>query len=225
MSSNANTAIIQAFSLEGTRTGWKQEEENLLFEEAAKAQEENRPLKSVFDIVALKTGRKPNSIRNYYYARIKENPQCHQRSPAFIPFRQEEIWDLLVNVLSEQARGVSVRACTLKMGRGDTKAMLRYQNKYRSLIRTNEPLVREVVRYMKENNMPCIDPYEDLPSGCRRVGRPRKEDPREISLQTLLGSISQLARLAEEGAQAKARLAELEAQLQQSSLYEHASLD
>ena len=54
------------------RAGWKQEEEELLFKEITSSESSGRPLKKVFEAVAEKTGRKPNSIRNFYYARIKE---------------------------------------------------------------------------------------------------------------------------------------------------------
>ena len=57
---------------------------------------------------------------------------------------EEEMRALLRTVLAEQAKGISVRACTLNMGKGDTKTMLRYQNKYRSLIRTNPEFVQKV---------------------------------------------------------------------------------
>ena len=54
------------------RTGWKKEEDTLLFAEIEKSVGRGTPLKSVFEAVAEQTGRKPNSVRNYYYARIKE---------------------------------------------------------------------------------------------------------------------------------------------------------
>lgn len=189
MNSNANTALIQAFSLHRTRSGWKSDEEELLWNEVRKAREEGRALKSVFDIVADKTGRKPNSIRNYYYARAKENPEESNRSPAFVPFSDQEIWDLLLNVLSAQAKGISVRACTLSMGSNDTRAMLRYQNKYRSLIKTNPALVRQVMQYMKDNNMSCYDPY-DQEYSARKAGRPRKYQASDGSDQLIQGIIS-----------------------------------
>lgn len=54
------------------RTGWKKEEDTLLFAEIEKSVGRGTPLKSVFEAVAEQMGRKPNSVRNYYYARIKE---------------------------------------------------------------------------------------------------------------------------------------------------------
>ena len=114
------------------RLGWSAQEDALLFEQVQAARENGASLKSVFEQVAQHTGRKPNSIRNYYYVRIKQGGfDCPQgvHSPAFVPFTDGEIKALLTAVLGAQARGMSVRACTLEMGAGDNRAMLRYQNK------------------------------------------------------------------------------------------------
>ncbi len=143
------------------RAGWSVEEEALLFAEAERARGGGLPLKSVFETVASATGRKPNSIRNYYYARVKdgaaEGSSFH--SAAFVPFTREEVRQLLRTVLSAQARGVSVRACTLSMGNGDTRSMLRYQNKYRSVVKNDPVFVREILAELEAEGLPAHDPY------------------------------------------------------------------
>lgn len=159
------------------RLGWSQSEDTLLFEAVGKARTEGAPLKAVFDEVATQTGRKPNSIRNYYYARVKQSDDATCKmphNPAFVPFHDDEIVQLLKTVLSAQAKGMSVRACTLQMGKGDNRAMLRYQNKYRSLLKSNSELVRAVVQEMRDNNEPTVDPFVRA-STTHRVGRPRKQ--------------------------------------------------
>ena len=185
MSKGASIALMREPSASIARTGWRSDEENLLWSEVKTARSEGRPLKSVFDSVASKTGRKPNSIRNFYYAKVREDPE-HEHSPAFVPFTQDEIWDLLVTVLSAQARGQSVRACTLDMGRGDTRAMLRYQNKYRAL----------------ENDMPSVDPYEK--GLAKRRARKQREDADGMK------SLAVIMRLSGELEDALRRIAELE---------------
>lgn len=84
------------------RTGWKKEEDTLLFAEIEKSVGRGTPLKSVFEAVAEQTGRKPNSVRNYYYARIKEKDLSTTalHAGAFVPFTEEEIHSLLRTVLS-----------------------------------------------------------------------------------------------------------------------------
>lgn len=146
-----------------TRSGWSDAEEKLLFEHAKLARENGQPLKSVFDEVAVQTGRKPNSIRNYYYAKVKEGA-CEGaafHSAAFVPFKESEVRELMRTVLAAQARGMSVRACTLNMGGGDTKKMLRYQNKYRAVIKSDPALVREIILELEAEGSPAFDPYRD----------------------------------------------------------------
>lgn len=155
------------------RAGWSTAEENLLFTQIEAGREENLPLKTVFERVAAATGRRPNSVRNYYYARVKEQDLQDKalHVGAFVPFDEAEIRALLRTVLSAQANGISVRACTLSMGEGDNKAMLRYQNKYRSLLKTRPQLVREVAEELRREGV-HFDPYSTArPS---KAGRPRK---------------------------------------------------
>ena len=66
------------------RSGWKEEESRLLFDTVRAAAEDGRSLREVFQEVGGQLQRKPNSIRNYYYARIRETPELSTR-PA--PFR------------------------------------------------------------------------------------------------------------------------------------------
>lgn len=156
-----------------SRAGWSDAENERLFLMAAEAAKDSRPLKSVFDNFAAASGRRPNSVRNYYYARVKLGDAAFSHTPAFVPFTDAESESLLKSVLSAQAGGESVRSCTLRLGGGDDRAMLRYQNKYRSLVRTNPNLVRRVLSALKAQGLPCVDPY--LPrTGAKRVGRPKK---------------------------------------------------
>ena len=55
------------------RAGWSDSENKLLWETADEAQQQGLPLKAVFEQIARKTGRRPNSIRNYYYAQVRQH--------------------------------------------------------------------------------------------------------------------------------------------------------
>ena len=105
--------------------GWTQQEDRLLLSAAQSARLDGRALRSVFEDVAAQTGRKPNSIRNYYYERIKqsdvESELC--RSAAFVPFERDEVRAMLRTILAQRAKGISVRSCTLAMGNGDTRSI------------------------------------------------------------------------------------------------------
>ena len=154
--------------------GWSKAEEGLLFSEIEDGRVDNLPLKAVFERVAAATGRKPNSVRNYYYARVKEQDlkDVALHVGAFLPFNEADIRSLLRTVLSAQANGISVRACTLSMGDGDNKAMLRYQNKYRALLKTRPQLVNEVAAELAGEGV-SFDPYS-ISSRPSKAGRPRK---------------------------------------------------
>ncbi len=178
-----------------SRLGWSAHEDDFLFEAVRRARKDGAPLKAVFDEVAQATGRKPNSIRNYYYARVKQGGETDTllpHNPAFVPFSEKEIHELLTTVLSAQALGMSVRACTLNMGSGENRAMLRYQNKYRSLLKSNPDLVLSVVQELREKGLPAFNPYERV-SSVRRPGRPRKQNTN--LLEAVGGVVNQLDRV------------------------------
>ena len=164
----------QAVMKTGRRAGWSETENRLLWETADAAQQQGLPLKGVFEQIARETGRRPNSIRNYYYERIKqgdvESELC--RSAAFVPFERDEVRAMLRTILAQRAKGVSVRSCTLAMGNGDTRSMLRYQNKYRSVIKKDPALVREVMAELTSEGIAAFDPYgQPLAARRERLGR------------------------------------------------------
>ena len=200
------------------RAGWKQEEEELLFKEIESSESSGRPLKKVFEAVAEKTGRKPNSIRNFYYARIKEKDLSTTalHAGAFVPFSEEEIHSLLRTVLSAQANGISVRSCTMSMGGGDNKAMLRYQNKYRALLKNRPKLVEQVAAELKEEGVD-FDPYMRKP--LRRERNAGRLDKIEgIDGDSFMDGLERLITAASEAsrkeAASKAVIAELRAKIQ-----------
>lgn len=142
------------------RAGWSDSESERLWEEVRSIREQGLPLKSAFENMAAYTGRKPNSIRNYYYAKVKECAgDILSEKGAFTPFTSEEIEELIEKVLSAQAQGMSVRGITMKMGQGDKRAMLRYQNKYRSMVKNNPDVVRKVLERMRADGRQAFDPY------------------------------------------------------------------
>lgn len=199
-------------------TGWSAEEDAQLLEKAAAAQRHGQPMRSVFEEMALLSGRRPNSVRNYYYARVKtDEGKTIAHNPAFVPFTPEESRRLLSDVLTAQAAGESVRACTLRLAEGDNRRMLRYQNKYRQLIKSDPALVRGVVASLRKRALPAFDPYAP-PTDKKRAGRPKKQ-PRELAelvetlsrvegldVAALLQSLGALAVSAVNGAKAQRQL-------------------
>lgn len=165
----------QAISKTGRRTGWSERENQLLWETADEAQQQGLPLKAVFEQIAQATGRRPNSIRNYYYAQVRNREDGHPHAARFVPFTQEEVDWLMEQVLTARAAGQSVRSCLQKLSGGDHSLMLRYQNKYRAVIKSRPDYVRALVEKLNGEGVMCDAPQvnhrsrSDLNASCVRL--------------------------------------------------------
>ena len=153
--------------------GWQPEEIDLLFASVKEAAEAGRPLRDVFSDVGEKLSRKPNSIRNYYYARVREQPALAVRQTPFRAFSPEELDGLLRHVLMGRGQGKSVRACVSELAQGDRAGMLRYQNKYRSILKNKPEMLKAVAESLRAEGLPCPDAVVS----CRRYERPAKAAP------------------------------------------------
>ena len=60
-----------------TRAGWQEDETTRLFTAVKEASATGAPLRSVFESLSDDLGRKPNSIRNYYYAQTRLRELLH----------------------------------------------------------------------------------------------------------------------------------------------------
>ena len=165
----------QAVMKTGRRSGWSESENKLLWETADEAQQQGLPLKSVFEEIAQRTGRRPNSIRNYYYAQVRTREDGANHTARFVPFTQPEVDWLMEQVLTARAEGQSVRSCLQKLSGGDHSLMLRYQNKYRAVIKSRPEYVREIVEKLNGEGVMCDAPQvnhrtrSDLNASCARL--------------------------------------------------------
>ena len=186
------------------KTGWTDQETNLLWETAQAAQQSGAALKSVFEQIAQRTGRRPNSIRNYYYAQVRERLGSHKQTARFVPFEPDEVMSLLDQVLRDKANGKSVRACLHRLSQGDHSLMLRYQNKYRSIIKTRPDLVQQAVDALNSEGIqvqtPMVkvrahrslpDALSSLSSKAHQHGDPELVRAIETLSEYLLGEKSQ----------------------------------
>lgn len=148
----------QAIKRINRRSGWSEYENNLLWETADEAQQEGLPLKTVFERISEKTGRRPNSIRNYYYAQVRRREGDSVHTARFVPFTQIEVDDLMEKVLRARANGQSVRSCLQEISGGDHSLMLRYQNKYRSVVKTRPEYVKKLVDDLNAQGIECVTP-------------------------------------------------------------------
>jgi len=140
------------------RSGWSEKETNMLWETADEAQMQGLPLKAVFEQIAEKTGRRPNSIRNYYYAQVRRKAGGDHPNARFVPFTEDEVEWLIRQVLIGRSEGMSVRACLQKLSDGDHSLTLRYQNKYRAVLKSKPELVRKIVEELNEEGISCTEP-------------------------------------------------------------------
>ena len=147
--------------------GWQQQEIDLLFEQVRQAAQNGQPLRDVFAKVGGELNRRPNSIRNFYYARVREEPELSARRTPFRSFTSEEVSHLLRQVLIGRGEGQSVRAVVTRMAQGDRAGMLRYQNKYRSILKNHPEMLMEVAQELRAEGLPC----PENAAACRRYER------------------------------------------------------
>ena len=159
--------------------GWQQEEIDLLFSAVSEAAEQGKPLRDVFADVGEALSRKPNSIRNFYYARVRETPGLAVRQTPFRSFTKDEVHHLLRQVLIGRGRGQSVRACVTEMAGGDRAGMLRYQNKYRSILKNKPEMLMEVAQELRMEGLPC----PENAAACRHYERASRPDDAMERLQ------------------------------------------
>lgn len=123
---------------------WEEKEVKTLLNEVKDCCKKGLSLKDAFYLHAQKFGRKPNSVRNYYYHEIsllekdsiraekvefdKENHKISEIK--FFSLEQEKELIKKIDTLVES--GFSVRRACLTLANNDASKMLRYQNKYRN---------------------------------------------------------------------------------------------
>ncbi len=152
--------------------GWQQQEIDLLFSAVSEAAEQGKPLRDVFADIGAALNRKPNSIRNFYYARVRETPGLAVRQTPFRSFTQDEVHHLLRQVLIGRGKGQSVRACVTELADGDRAGMLRYQNKYRSILKNKPEMLMEVAEELRLEGLPCPENV----AACRHYERASRPD-------------------------------------------------
>lgn len=141
------------------KNGWSEQETALLASAVQAANEKGASLRSVFEETGRQLGRKPNSVRNYYYMQLREKEDFSvRRAEPFVLFTEAEVEQLVRQVILAQSRGQSVRSCVLEMSGGDKTTMLRYQNKYRAVLRKKPEMIAGICRALEEEGVPCINP-------------------------------------------------------------------
>ena len=116
--------------------------------------------------------------------RCKSAKAARERPARFVPFTQQEVDWLMEQVLTARAQGQSVRSCLQALSGGDHSLMLRYQNKYRAVIKSRPEYVQKMVEALNARGVACETPQvnhrvrPDVGAACqtmvdeaRRAGR------------------------------------------------------
>ena len=74
-------------ALKPARAGWQPEETEMLWQEIRAAAENGAPLRGVFERMGRTLGRKPNSVRNYYYMQLRDRGGTQARRAVFAFYR------------------------------------------------------------------------------------------------------------------------------------------
>lgn len=133
--------------------GYTKEEAKELVDYVAEGKKEGKALSYLFASFGREHGRAKGSVRNYYYSLLKS--RADERVVKLLDgtnlsvekiraFSEEETNAALHSILSEKAKGMSVRKAIKNVAAGDEKLMLRLQNKYRNLLKKQPEKVRAV---------------------------------------------------------------------------------
>jgi|GEM_PF-670640 len=145
---------------------------SMMKEEVGRARNKNIPIIRAFEAIAEKTGLKPNTIRNYYYQYIHSQQKPEERRSAKKgsvgseaegvlgrTFEESEIRELMIEVLTAQARGESVRGCVNRLAKGNYNILIRLQNKYRNMVARKPRYVEELMAELRAKGIPYFNPY------------------------------------------------------------------
>lgn len=137
-----------------TIKGYSEEEVRALAGMAESARENNVKLSAVFEAFARDYGRAKGSVRNFYYDFIRMCSSDEQLSSAYFSklpkvsrirsFDEAEARFLVRRILIGKKVNKSVRRTIIELSGGDEKLMLRYQNKYRNIVKSNRALIDEI---------------------------------------------------------------------------------
>lgn len=136
--------------------GYTEEEARGLVEYIKAGKQKGKTLTYLFETYGLKHGRAKGSVRNYYYALMK-NEKADERIVQLLDgsalsvekireFTEEEATEALKSILLEKSKGISVRRAIFNLANGDDKLMLRLQNKYRNTLKKQPEKLAQIAK-------------------------------------------------------------------------------
>lgn len=102
----------------------------------------------IFKSFAKKYKRKSGSVRNMYYAMAKQENNIGVKKTLSFDKKTEE--EIIEKVLIAKNNGISVRKALINFANGDMKLYLRYQNKYRTILKNDKKRIDNLLLLLKE---------------------------------------------------------------------------
>lgn len=186
--------------------GYTEEEAKELVSYISEGKKEGKTLSYLFAAFGKTHGRARGSVRNYYYGLLKMSEKeeirallegTELKAGQIREFTEEETDRILRAILTEKSKGVSVRRAIFRLAEGDDKLMLRYQNKYRNILKKQPERIASLSAEMGIQD--------------DKIRRAQQLQARvEEEINALYSRISQSLR--EENTRLKERIAQLEAE-------------
>lgn len=152
---------------------WKDEEVKKLFDFIENGRKNNVPLINLFSQYAHLTGRKPNSVRNYYYIELEALQENENRTKKLgidlsihkkndqKEFSADETRELVMKILQMTSKGISVRKACLTLANGDITQMVRFQNKFRTVVVKQKELFDECLSKLQTKDTKYVSKRPD----------------------------------------------------------------
>ena len=136
--------------------GYAKSEAEELVGYIAEGRRAGKTLTALFAGYGRAHGRAGGSVRNYYYRLLKTDSPAARgilagtrlRAETVRPFTAAEKEEMLRLILTERGKGMSVRRAIANVCGGDEKKMLRYQNKYRNMLKKQPEEVRAAAKQL-----------------------------------------------------------------------------
>ena len=138
--------------------GYTEEEAKSLVEYIKEGKSRGKTLTYLFESYGMQRGRAKGSVRNYYYALMKNEKQDERivklldgsrlSVEKIREFTEEETDLALRSILAEKSKGLSVRRAIFNLSGGDDKLMLRLQNKYRNVLKKDPRRIARIATEM-----------------------------------------------------------------------------
>ena len=138
--------------------GYTEEEARNLVDYIKDGKRKGKTLTYLFETYGINNGRAKGSVRNYYYALMKNEKGderivklldgSHLSVEKIREFTKEETDEAIRSILAEKSKGLSVRKAIYNLAAGDDKLMLRLQNKYRNTLKKEPHRIAEIAKEM-----------------------------------------------------------------------------